>query len=325
MSFQKELKVKKACINVQNDDEECFRWAILSSLFPANDNPGRTSKYKPYVNELSWSNIKFPTPVSQASLFEKNNSDVSVNIFDYSEKSGKSSYRVLHHTKERRQRHVDLLLIHEDQKFHYVWIKDFNKLMYDTSKHKARKFFCTNCFHPCSSQEILDRHFVDCRNNGWRNSETVDQIIKFRNFKNQLPAGFVIYADSEAIIEKMFSTTKKHEQQNSFIINHQRHVPCSFAYVIIRRCCSNEPSVHGEVKSFRGENAAEQFLKSIVEDFYELQKIIDDIKPLKMTPENYKVFDQTNHCHICGEEINDSKDKYRDHCHLCGKFRGRSS
>jgi Rho termination factor, N-terminal domain/Recombination endonuclease VII len=322
IELPKKLKAKKACINVQNDDEECFRWAILSSLFTSTDNQNRTSKYKPYVNELNWNNIKFPTPVSQASLFENNNSDVSLNIFDYSEKSGKSSYRVLHHTKERRQRHVDLLLIHDDQKFHYVWIKDFNKLMSDTNKHKARKFFCTNCFHPCSSQEILEKHFVDCRKNGWRNSETVDQIIKFRNFKNQLPAGFVIYADSEALIEKMFSTTKRHEQQNSFIINHQRHVPCSFAYVIIRRCCNNEISVHSEVKSFRGENAAEQFLKSIVEDFYELQKIIDNIKPLKMTPENWKVFHQTNYCHICGEEIKDSKDKFRDHCHLCGKFRG---
>ena len=35
------IKNKKACINVKNDDDQCFRWAILSALQPNNDNINR--------------------------------------------------------------------------------------------------------------------------------------------------------------------------------------------------------------------------------------------------------------------------------------------
>jgi len=321
---------KKACINVQNNDEKCFQWALLSALFPvpSKDHPNRTSKYESHVGKLDWSGINFPTPVPQARVFEKNNSQVSINIFEWkqskktterSERQG--TYRPLYHTDQRREKHVDLLLISEGDKYHYVWIRSFNRLMYDQSKHKENKFFCTNCFHACTSQAVLDKHLADCKGNGWSKAETVDKIIKFENHKNELPTGFVIYADSEALIERMFSTTKKKENQESFTVDHQLHVPCSFAYITVRRCCS-ETKVHGELKLFRGATAAEDFLKAIVANYYELQKIIDEVKPLKMTADDHRIFDRSTHCHICHGELEDPMTKVRDHCHLCGKFRG---
>ena len=35
------IKNKKVCVNVKNDDDQCFRWAILSALHPNNDNINR--------------------------------------------------------------------------------------------------------------------------------------------------------------------------------------------------------------------------------------------------------------------------------------------
>lgn len=40
---------------------------------------------------------------------------------------------------------MNLLLIAEEKKKHYVLIKDFNKLMYNKTKHRDRKHFCMYC------------------------------------------------------------------------------------------------------------------------------------------------------------------------------------
>ena len=39
------LKLKNAINNVQNDDNACFKWAILSALHPPSSKPYRVSKY----------------------------------------------------------------------------------------------------------------------------------------------------------------------------------------------------------------------------------------------------------------------------------------
>ena len=41
-----------------------------------------------------------------------------------------------------------------------------------------------------------------------------------------------------------------------------------------------------------------------------------------MTNEDEKIYNNSNICHICKEELN--TDKVRDHCHITGKFRGAS-
>ena len=38
--------------------------------------------------------------------------------------------------------HVDLLLIGEEGKRHYVLLKDFNTFMYDHTLHRRREHFC---------------------------------------------------------------------------------------------------------------------------------------------------------------------------------------
>ena len=43
------------------------------------------------------------------------------------------------------ERHVDLLFIGEENKKHYVLIRDFNKFMYGHTLHRGRKHFCRYC------------------------------------------------------------------------------------------------------------------------------------------------------------------------------------
>ena len=44
-------------------------------------------------------------------------------------------------SKERFEDNLNFLLITEGEKKHYVLIKDFNKFMYNKTKHKHRKTF----------------------------------------------------------------------------------------------------------------------------------------------------------------------------------------
>ena len=57
--------------------------------------------------------------------------------------------------------HVDLLLIGEEGKRHYVVIKGFNTFMYDHTLHRVRKYFCLYCVQVFSTEEILKSHIKD--------------------------------------------------------------------------------------------------------------------------------------------------------------------
>ena len=49
------LKSKKAVINSQNKDEECFKWAVIAALHheEIKHNPERTSLLRPYENQYN--------------------------------------------------------------------------------------------------------------------------------------------------------------------------------------------------------------------------------------------------------------------------------
>ena len=50
---------------------------------------------------------------------------------------------------------MDLLLLIDNDKSHYVYIKDFNRFMFLKTKNKNKKWFCKSCLQ-CFSSEILD-------------------------------------------------------------------------------------------------------------------------------------------------------------------------
>ena len=39
------IKKKRAVVNVQNEDDECFKWSVLAALHPVNQNAERRNKY----------------------------------------------------------------------------------------------------------------------------------------------------------------------------------------------------------------------------------------------------------------------------------------
>ena len=61
-----------------------------------------------------------------------------------------------------RDKTCNLLLIEKNNKNHYVWIKDFNKLMNTQSKNTHTLFLCYYCLQHFTSENILKFHLEVC-------------------------------------------------------------------------------------------------------------------------------------------------------------------
>ena len=76
------IKSKKAVINPQNKDEECFKWAAIAALHheEIKNKFERISLLKPYENRYNWKGLEFPVSIKKIDKFEKNNAGIAVNV-----------------------------------------------------------------------------------------------------------------------------------------------------------------------------------------------------------------------------------------------------
>ena len=66
------IKNKVAVINMQNEDNQCFKWCVARALNPVEKNPNRiTQELRDQSKRLDWSGLKFPVDLKQIKIFEK--------------------------------------------------------------------------------------------------------------------------------------------------------------------------------------------------------------------------------------------------------------
>ena len=75
------LASKKAIIKPQNEDQECFKWAVItaSRWEDINNNLERISKLRKFERDFDWSGIGFSVPFKDISKFEFRN-QISINL-----------------------------------------------------------------------------------------------------------------------------------------------------------------------------------------------------------------------------------------------------
>ena len=219
---------------------------------------------------------------------------------------------------------MNLLLITKDEKKHYVLTKDFNSFMYNQSKNKERKHFCMYCLQCFSSETILSNHANNClKING---SQAInmpkegENVLKFNNFHKQLPVPFVIYADFEAITNKVEERNEE-TKEGAYTKAYQTHEDCGCGYIVIR-CYDDKYSK--PIQTYRDENTVYGFMEKMLKEVEYCKDIIKKHfnEPLVMTEDDKKQFEPADKCHICGEKYTDKDACVRDHCHITRKFRG---
>ena len=190
------LAAKKAIINLKNEDDECFKWAITRALHPVENQPERIDRERWEASKvLNWKGLKFPVNLSDINKFEDHNSSISVNVFGYEKliyslRISKRNYK--------RESTVNLLLISDDTKQHYCWIKDISELLsVQTSKHGHIRYVCLRCLNTFNSEKSLASHHEYCKSYEAIKIELPKEgtKISFKNHNRSMRFPFIAYAE----------------------------------------------------------------------------------------------------------------------------------
>ena len=79
------IKFKKACINIKNKDQKCFKYCIQSVVYDkiSKHHPEEMFHYNKLKDDiLNWDGVNFPTGNRDIDRFEENNKLVSINVFE---------------------------------------------------------------------------------------------------------------------------------------------------------------------------------------------------------------------------------------------------
>ena len=114
---------KKATINPQNNDEECFKWAVIAASEIGKDLQC-VSNLKKFADNYNWSGLKFPVSIKEIGLFETKN-DISINLLAIEERD----IYICRKSNNKSEKKINLLLISKDNKWHYTTIKSLSRLL----------------------------------------------------------------------------------------------------------------------------------------------------------------------------------------------------
>ena len=111
---------------------------------------------------------------------------------------------------------------------------------------------------------------------------------RFKSYFKQIPVPFKIYAEFESNLEGV------EIYEGSYSKKYQDHVPCSFAYKVV---CIDDKFTK-PIVVFRGENAAYEFIKTILKEYDYCKKIIKKNfnKNLTMSEKEEEQFQLSNTC-----------------------------
>ena len=344
------IRKKRAIINVKNQDNKCFLWAILSALHPAHDNAERVTNYTKYQHEFDGAleGLEFPIRLVDIPKFEKR-SGVSINVFAYDDE--KKCVHPLQITKNKTARHVNLFYTKDKTNSHFCWIKNMSALVRSQmTKHWNRIHICDRCLCKFSSEWRLQEHEEYCKEHDPVRISLPrhdKNTLKFGDYNNSMRVPFVIYADFESILEKReedlyriahkynidpigktrdvlvqeifkaSGVSYKREDDKPFTIKYQKHKPVSFCYYVK----STLDDKFNQIFDYVGEDAAEVFVKMLEKESKYIKIIYNHVVPMEdLTAEEKFDFDNASECHICKHDL--GEDKVRDHNHLTGRYRG---
>ena len=224
---------KKGLINIKNNDNKCFLWCHVRH---EKKQPGRIRKEdKKLASNLNYEGIEFPILKNDYCRVEKQN-NICISVFCYENGLNYPIYV----SGEKFNDCMDLLLIFDENKSHYVYIKYFTRFMFSKTKNKNKKYFCKCCLQCFSSEKVLTEHKENCLVINYKKNVKLGKgSIRFKNYSKQLPAPFKIYAYFVCILSATPKRVKSSDKNNgSYTEKYQDHFPCSFAYKVV--CVDNK-------------------------------------------------------------------------------------
>ncbi|XP_072014272.1 uncharacterized protein [Amphiura filiformis] len=318
------LAKKTAIVNLKNEDDACFKWAVTRAINMVGKNADRIDKVlREKATELNWDGVTFPTPLSDIGKFERRNPTISVNVHGF---DGKKVYP-LRISDLDCQREVDLLLISDEEKQHYCVVKSLSRLLNtQVSKDGHARHFCRRCYASYTSKERLAVHIDLCRLHESVRIEMPekDSVQEFKNHFRSQNVPFVVYADFESFTKPIH--TRQPDLNGSYTQKYQKHDPSGFCYYI--KCFDDslykqDPVVY--TKRSEDEDVAQIFVERLEEDIRRIYRRFKFPQNMVFDQRERAIFVESSDCHICKKlltPLDEENRVVRDHCHFTGKFRG---
>ena len=165
--------------------------------------------------------------------------------------------------EERKAKHVDLILLQNEDTSHYVWIKDKSRLLANQlNQHKGKTYICGFCLHAFQSARILKINVERCKQHRPQLTQmpAEGEKLHFPARHQQHPLPFIIVGDFETLNEPIDTTVPDLSKPST--TPYANLTPCSAAYKII----SVDPNYYSPPRLFKGESCISEFLDQLQTD-----------------------------------------------------------
>lgn len=319
------------CVNIRNEDDKCFYYCLVSRRWqqglnkkglPNKGNLNNIDTYKKYFDSIVVrENQNFPVSLNDIPKFELDNK-LKINVFEIAE-NGQSIIPV-YHTKiicEDEKNEVNLLLIHQGDKSHYVLINNLRGLIRNKSHHT--KHLCTHCLEKSFlTEEKLNAHKILCYKNEfgtYKLPNETNNILEFINHNNKFEHHTQVFVDFECTLQKIETSTEDMKKKS---IKHHEHIANS--YGMFFDCIDKKQNEHIKIEN---NSNPEELIQKFVEDIERLAH-----KSYKASIQNkYNIIfnKDTNEsfkhstakiCTECKTTFTKENSKVAHHNHVTGKF-----
>ena len=112
---------------------------------------------KKIAEKLNYDEIEFPVQEEDFNKIEVKN-NICINVSDYEN----GLVFPIYVSDQKFEDSMDWLLLIDDNKSHYVYIKDFDRFTFHKAKNKNKKRFCRSCLQCFSSESVSIKHKENC-------------------------------------------------------------------------------------------------------------------------------------------------------------------
>jgi RNase H-fold protein (predicted Holliday junction resolvase) len=222
---------KWTIINIKNEDDMCFKYAVTRAVHPVERKANTVSKLlRKQTEEYNWEGLTFPVAVKDVKTFSKNN-NIGVNVFGIEEvmetdpdgdRLLSTKYvQLLTEPTEEYEKVINLFW-HDN---HFSVVKCLSRLLSSqVSGSKRMEHFCPYCLDHFGTRQLMVKHIRDCLERGRQRTifpkaegETKEDgtiqagkpTTMFKNHKHTTDVPFSIQADIECMIVNIPDETGK--------------------------------------------------------------------------------------------------------------------
>ena len=287
---------KRCVVNVQNEDDRCLEYALLSAVHERSitGHRERPAVYARFLGSLQMGGVSFPACVEDAaSVSEMNDLPLHVLGLDVTDPAN-TDFTVEHHNRVHTSRApIVLLRLHRGaERGHFVWVRNLNAFVRSS---RASLHCCPRCLQRFKRKSAFERHegkaCVAFESKKTRLPAKNKSDVYFMAVAKELHAPFVVYADIESIL------APADDARGAKTTAYQTHLPWFVGVRLVSRYPDVLASAYAD---FVGSDCIDQFLQWLFDVEAKALRAVSLNKPLEMTLAQAGAAKAQTECHLQG-------------------------